>query len=101
MEHDNSKSYYVYIMASAPGGTLYIGVTNDLIRRVREHKDGAADGFTKKYDVTRLMYYEITTDIESAIAREKQLKHWNREWKINLIVKSNPDWKDLYDDIFV
>ncbi len=62
-----------------------------------EHKTGNADGFTKKYGVTKLMYYEVTTSIESAIAREKQLKHWNREWKINLTIKDNPDWNDLYD----
>jgi putative endonuclease len=99
MLHDNSKQYYVYILANGQGGTLYIGVTNDLIRRVMEHKTGNADGFTKKYGVTQLMYYEVTTDIESAIAREKQLKHWNREWKINLIIKDNPNWNDLYDTI--
>ena len=90
------NSYFVYILASKLNGTLYIGVTNDLIKRVWQHKNNLADGFTKKYGVHLLVYFEETSDAESAITREKQLKTWNRQWKINLIVKSNPYWKDLY-----
>lgn len=93
------KSYFVYILASDRNGTLYVGVTNDLVRRVWEHKNKVADGFTKKYGVHKLVYFEDTTDVGSAIAREKQLKNWQRKWKLELIEKSNPDWKDLYDQI--
>ena len=89
------KQYYVYIMASKKNGTLYIGVTNNIIRRVYEHKNNEVEGFTKKYEVHLLVYYEQTENIESALNREKQLKKWNRVWKINLIQKENPDWKDL------
>ena len=89
------KTYYVYILASQKRGTLYIGVTNDLIRRIEEHKAKEVDGFTKKYNVSTLVYFESTNDVESAISREKVLKHWNREWKINLIESVNPEWKDL------
>jgi putative endonuclease len=99
--HTNYKIYYVYILASGPRGTLYIGVTKDLIKRVYEHRQGIGSEFTKKYSVHRLVYYEDTTDIEVAIAREKQLKKWNREWKIELIISMNPQWKDLYEDIYV
>ena len=88
--------YYVYILASSKNGTLYIGVTRDLIKRIYEHKNNLADGFTKKYGVHDLVYYEQTEDVESAIAREKQLKNWHRKWKINLIGKDNPAWQDLY-----
>jgi putative endonuclease len=88
--------YYVYILASKPNGTLYIGMTNDLVRRVWEHKEGGVEGFTKKYGVHTLVYYEQTEDVVAAIQREKQLKKWNREWKLRLIEKENPDWKDLY-----
>jgi putative endonuclease len=91
----------VYILASGPRGTLYIGVTKDLIKRVYEHRQGIGSEFTKKYSVHRLVYYEDTTDIEVAIAREKQLKKWNSEWKIELIISMNPQWKDLYEDIYV
>ncbi|MBU4311123.1 MAG: GIY-YIG nuclease family protein [Candidatus Omnitrophica bacterium] len=91
------KSYYVYILASKRNGTLYIGVTNDLVRRVYEHKEGLVEGFTKKYKVDRLVYFEETNDVESAITREKRLKKWNRQWKIELIEKENPEWKDLYE----
>ncbi|MFA6524820.1 MAG: GIY-YIG nuclease family protein [Patescibacteria group bacterium] len=93
------KQYYVYIMASKKNGTLYIGVTNNIIRRVYEHKNNEVEGFTKKYEVHLLVYYEQTENIESALNREKQLKKWNREWKINLIQKENPDWKDLYNEL--
>ena len=93
------RYYFVYILCSKPFGTLYIGVTNDLIRRVYEHKNKLADGFTKKYGVDRLAYYEIHQSIETAIVREKQIKHWPRIFRINLITKDNPDWKDLYDSL--
>ena len=91
-----SKQYYVYILASKRNGTLYIGVTADLIRRIYEHKNKLVEGFTQKYNVHDLVYYEVTESVEGAIAREKQLKKWNREWKVRLIEKGNPDWKDLY-----
>jgi putative endonuclease len=91
--------YYVYILASRRNGTLYIGVTNDLVRRVYEHREGAADGFTKKYRVHSLVYFESTDDVRAAIQREKTMKHWSRAWKIALIEKANPDWIDLYDEI--
>jgi putative endonuclease len=92
-------AYYVYILASRIGGTLYIGVTNDLIRRVFEHKSKFVRGFTKKYDVVKLVYYEQYDDIEIAIQREKRLKKWNRQWKIRLIEEKNPNWDDLYPSI--
>jgi putative endonuclease len=91
--------YYVYILASKKNGTLYIGVTNNLIKRVYEHKNDLVEGFTKKYGVHKLVYYEQTESVYSAIQREKQLKKWNRSWKIELIEKLNPDWDDLYDKI--
>ncbi len=91
--------YYVYILASKPYGTLYIGVTNDLVRRVWEHQNDFVEGFTKKYGVHTLVYYEQCESIESAITREKQMKKWNRRWKLELIEKMNPGWKDLYNDI--
>ena len=90
------KSSYVYIMASRPYGTLYIGVTSDLIKRVWQHREGFVDGFTKQHKTHRLVWYEIHCDIIEAITREKQLKHWNRDWKINLIQSTNPSWLDLY-----
>ena len=88
-------SYYVYILASKIGGTLYIGVTNDLVRRVFEHKSKLVSGFTKKYDVVRLVYYEQYDNVENAIQREKRLKKWNRQWKIRLAEERNPNWDDL------
>lgn len=94
-----AKCGYVYIMASRRHGVLYTGITSDLVQRVWQHKDGTADGFTKKYKCKMLVYYEIHGDIETAIAYEKKLKHRNRVWKINLIEKNNSDWKDLYEDI--
>jgi putative endonuclease len=94
-----SGSYYVYILASKIGGTLYIGVTNDLVRRIYEHREKMADGFTKKYNINRLVYYEPHSDIEAAIVREKQMKKWNRAWKIRLIEEDNPNWDDLYNRI--
>ena len=92
-------NYYVYFLASQKNGTLYIGVTNDLVRRVYEHKEGFIAGFTKKYNVKILVHFEILDDPEAAIAREKQLKAWKRSWKTELIEKSNPYWNDLYADI--
>jgi putative endonuclease len=94
-----ARSYYVYILASRIGGTLYIGVTNDLIRRVYEHKSGTVEGFTKDYDVNRLVYFETFDEVEAAIKREKRLKKWPRAWKVALIEKENPDWIDLYPEI--
>jgi len=93
------KNYYVYILASKRNGTLYIGVTNDLVKRVYEHKNGLVEGFTKEYGVDRLVYYEQTNDSYSAIEREKRMKKWKRQWKIELIEKFNPEWKDLYKDL--
>ena len=93
------NQYYVYILASKRNGTLYIGVTNNLLKRVDEHKNGLADGFTKKYNVHNLVYYEKHNDIFCAITREKQMKKWKRQWKINLIEKFNPDWIDLFKDL--
>ena len=85
-------------MANKRNGTLYVGVTNNLERRIYQHKMGEIEGFTKKYGIKSLMFYETTESIESAIVREKQLKHWNRKWKIELLEKSNPDWRDLAED---
>ena len=94
-----ARSFYVYILANRIGGTLYIGVTSDIIRRVGEHKLKIAEGFTKRHAVTRLVYFEIFDQIEYAIQREKRLKKWPRAWKILLIEKQNPDWIDLYPEI--
>jgi putative endonuclease len=94
-----TKNYYVYILASGRNGTLYVGVTNDLVRRVWEHKEHVAPGFTKRHDVTRLMWYEHHNLIEYAIAREKQIKAWKRAWKIELFRDTNPNWYDLYPAI--
>ena len=94
---DLMAAYYVYIMASRKHGTLYIGVTNNLIRRVYEHKQDFIEGFTKKYSVKTLVYFEETENIGRAIQREKNLKHWPRAWKIALIEENNPEWNDLYD----
>ena len=96
---DFMKNYYVYIMSNKKNGTLYIGVTNDLIRRVYEHKNKLAKGFTEKYGLTKLVYYEHTESIEAAIVEEKRLKDWHRSWKIRLINKMNPAWDDLYDKL--
>ncbi|HSX16398.1 MAG TPA: GIY-YIG nuclease family protein [Candidatus Saccharimonadales bacterium] len=89
------KNYYVYILASKANGTLYIGVTNSLERRNIEHISGTPGSFTQKYNVKRLVYFEATSDVEAAIRREKQLKNWHRQWKINLIESMNPMWQDL------
>jgi putative endonuclease len=93
------KQYYVYILASKRNGTLYIGVTNDLRRRVYEHKHDLIGGFTSKYQVHLLVHYEVTSDITSALRREKQLKKWRRAWKIELIEEKNPQWQDLYHNL--
>ena len=89
------KQYFVYLLASKPYGTLYVGVTSNLIQRVFQHKEGLVDSFTKKYDVHQLVYYEVHLDIREAILREKRLKKWNRQWKINLIEQNNPHWINL------
>ena len=93
------KDFYVYIMASKKNGTLYIGVTSDLVKRVWEHKYSSVDGFTQNHSVHNLVYFEQFTDAMSAIAREKRLKAWNRSWKLDLIEKDNPFWCDLYAQI--
>jgi putative endonuclease len=92
-------SYYVYILASSRNGTLYVGVTNDLVRRVYEHKNGLVPGFTKKYSVHLLVHWEEFSEIVEAIAREKRVKRWLRTWKLELIERNNPTWRDLYDDL--
>ena len=93
------KQYYVYILASRRNGTLYTGITSDLVKRVYEHKNKLADGFTKKYDVSALVHYEIFEDPENAILREKNIKAWKRKWKLRLIEEENPNWDDLYEKI--
>ena len=93
------KRFTIYILASKRNGTLYIGVTSDLAKRVWEHKNHLAEGFTRKYGVDRLVYHETHETAESAIAREKKLKKWNRAWKIRLIEKDNPNWHDLYEKL--
>jgi putative endonuclease len=93
------KQPAVYILASKKKGVLYVGVTSNLLKRVWEHKEKLAEGFTEKYNVQQLVYYELCENINSVIAREKQLKSWNRAWKVRLIEKSNPGWQDLWDSI--
>src|SRR5690348_7184984 len=95
----SARSFYVYILASRIGGTLYIGVTNDLIRRIAEHKSKLIESFTEKYDIARLVYFEQFDDPENAIKREKRLKKRKRAWKIRLIEENNPNWDDLYPEI--
>ncbi len=93
------KSYCVYILASRKNGTLYIGISSNLIKRVWEHKHKLVEGFTKKYNVDKLVYFEQFSDPENAIRREKLLKSWKRKWKLELIEKDNPDWRDIYEEI--
>jgi putative endonuclease len=93
------KQPAVYILASKRNGTLYIGVTSDLVQRVWQHKNDVAEGFTKKYGVHMLVWYELHEDMDNAIVREKRLKKWNRAWKLRLIEEMNPEWKDLYESI--
>lgn len=97
--HHSGMSYWVYILASAPQGTLYVGVTNDLVRRVYEHREGLVEGFTRKYAVKHLVHFEPHDTAMLAIQREKNIKHWLRQWKVDLIVRDNPAWRDLYDEI--
>lgn len=91
--------FHVYILANKRNGTIYTGITSSLKDRVYKHKQGTYDGFTKKYKINKLVYYEIYNDVRDAIAREKQLKNWKRQWKIELIEKYNPTWRDLYYDL--
>ncbi len=93
-----TKQYYVYILTNKSNKVLYIGVTNNLERRVFEHKNKLVKGFTERYNLTKLVYYEVTNDIHSAMEREKQLKNWHRDWKMNLIGSFNPAWRDLSED---
>ena len=93
------EKFYVYIMAKARNSTFYVGVTSDLARRVWEHKNKVTEGFTEKYEIKSLVYYEIFDDAENAFRREKRLKKWNRTWKMRVIEEMNPDWKDLYEDV--
>ena len=90
---------WLYILANKPGGTLYVGVTNDLIRRIFEHREGSVEGYTKRHNVKMLVYYERHETVPLAIQREKNIKHWSREWKIDLIVSLNSEWRDRYADI--
>ncbi len=92
-------AYYVYILASGRNGTLYLGVTNDLVRRIYEHKNKVTRGFTSRYGVDRLVWFEVYDDPETAIAREKEIKKWRRAWKLRLIEQSNSQWIDLYAQI--
>ncbi len=93
------KVFYVYILASEKYGTLYVGATSNLRQRLYQHRNNLLEGFTKKYNVHNLVYFEQTNDVLSAIAREKMFKAWQRQWKINLIERNNPEWRDLYADI--
>jgi putative endonuclease len=93
------KQFHVYIMTNRPNGTLYIGVTSNLLKRVWEHKNKVVEGFSRRYNLDKLVYHEAHGDAEQAILREKRLKKWNRDWKIQLITGMNPNWKDLYEDI--
>ncbi len=94
-----NKKYYVYIMTNKNNSVLYTGVTSDLIRRINEHKEGFGGGFTSKYMIKKLIYYEITRDVHSALAREKQIKAGSRKQKVDLINSMNSEWKDLYDEL--
>ena len=92
-------SYYVYVLASGRNGTLYVGVSNDLVRRVYEHREGLVPGFTKRHGVHRLVHWEEFAEIVEAISREKRVKRWLRKWKLELIEQNNPTWRDLYEDL--
>lgn len=94
-----AKNFCVYIVASGRNGTLYIGVTSDLPKRAWQHRVKVADGFTRRYGVDKLVWFEQHSEAESAIRREKQLKEWKRAWKLELIEKSNPDWRDLFEEV--
>lgn len=93
------KQYYMYILANKKKGTLYVGVTSNLVKRIYEHKNKFVDGFTKKYHIDKLVHYEVFDDPENAIKREKRLKKWDRNWKVELIEKQNSQWKDLYESL--
>jgi len=93
------KGGWIYIMTNHPDGTLYVGVTSDIARRAWEHREGVVEGFTKQYGLKRLVYIERHEDIESAIQREKMIKHWSRAWKVQLLHAVNPNWDDLYDTL--
>ena len=100
-QHDHLMAgAWIYIMTNRPNGILYTGVTNDLIRRVYEHREGLVPGFTKRYGLKRLLYVETFDDISTAIQRERNMKHWSRTWKVRLILAANPNWDDLYDRLF-
>jgi putative endonuclease len=99
LHHLRMSGGYVYIMASAPNGILYVGVTSDLVQRVYQHRNGLVAGFTKRYGIKRLVYFEYHDTIQAAIQREHNMKHWSRTWKVRLILASNPEWNDLYDTI--
>jgi len=94
----HNSYYYVYILSSERNGTLYVGVTNNLVRRIWEHKNILVEGFTNRYEIHHLVYYELHESPESAITREKQIKKWNRLWKLKLIEEKNPEWKDIYKE---
>jgi putative endonuclease len=91
---------YVYILTNRQNGTLYVGLTSDLVRRVAQHREGSVKGFTKRYGLKRLVYFETFDDIRDAIQRESNMKHWSRTWKVRLILQSNPTWADLFDGLF-
>src|SRR3954462_10963204 len=91
--------YYVYFLASRPGGAIYVGITNDLVRRVHEHRSGSVKGHTARYGIDRLVYFEAYDDVRNALQREKNIKHWSRAWKTKLILQDNPSWRDLFEDI--
>ncbi len=99
MTRKAERRFWLYILASKPRGVLYVGVTNDLVRRVWQHREGVVDGFTRKYFVRKLVYFEEHATAEAAIEREKKLKRWRRAWKVALIEKSNPYWHDLFEEI--
>jgi putative endonuclease len=99
VHHSPMAGGYVYILASKANGVLYVGVTGDLVRRIYEHRNGFVDGFTKRYSVKRLVYFEQYDTIEAAIQREHNMKHWPRKWQVNLILAINPEWNDLFDSI--
>jgi putative endonuclease len=99
LEDSRMKSAWVYIMTNRANGTLYVGVTNDLVRRVGEHRTGVIPGFTKRYGLKKLVYFEEHQNVELAIQREHNMKHWSRTWKVRLILRDNPEWRDLFPEI--
>ena len=97
--HVSMRGGHTTLVTNRPNGTLYLGVTSDLGRRIWQHRTGAVEGFTKRYGLTRLVWYEPQADIRDAIQRERTMKHWSRAWKVRLILDTNPDWRDLYEDL--